>query len=101
LPVLLPLVLLLFFHFAGGLHELAKILMLGLILMAWTAAAASVPQLEFPDSSMRMRLMESPTLPFTCDAGGRFESSVQKIFANVAVILLATHTLAAPKPEMV
>jgi hypothetical protein len=101
LPVLLPLVLLLFFHFAGGLHELPKILMLGFWLKARVAAAASVPQFAFPDSSMSMRSMESPTCPFTCDAGDRLESSFQRVTAMVLSVVMESHTLAAPKPEMV
>jgi len=101
LPVLLPLTLLLFFHLAGGLQEVPKILILGFLLKARVAAAASVPQLAFPDSSIRIRSMESPTCPFTWLAGGRLESSVQRVTAMFRRVVMESQTLAAPNPEMV
>jgi hypothetical protein len=100
-PVLLPLTLLLFFHLAGGLQEVPKILILGFWLKARVAAAASVAQLAFPDSSIRMRLIESPTCPFTWEAGGEFESSCQRVTAMFRRVAMESQTLAAPKPEMV
>jgi hypothetical protein len=100
-PVLLPLTLLLFFHLAGGLQEVPKIRMLEFWLKASVAAAASVPQFAFPDSSMRIRSMESPTCPFTWLAGGDAESSCQRVTAMFLSLVMESQTLAAPKPEMV
>jgi hypothetical protein len=93
-PVLLPLVALLFFHFAGGLHGLAKTLTFGFMAMACLAELQAVPQLLFPESSTPRRIIDSPACPLTV-------SSAQKSVASADVILLSTHWLLAPKPDMV
>jgi hypothetical protein len=94
LPVLLPSTLLLFFHFAGGLHGLPNTLTLGFIFNAWVADPHAVPQLLLPESSTPIRIMDRPACPFTW-------SSAQKSVASADVILLSTHWLLAPKPEIV
>jgi hypothetical protein len=94
LPVLLPSTLLLFFHFAGGLQGVPNTLTLGFIFSAWVAEPHAVPQLLLPESSTPIRIMDSPAWPFTW-------SSAQKSVASAAVILLSTHWLLAPKPEIV
>ena len=60
----------------------------------------AVPQLALPESSISMRRMESPTLPFTWLAGGWLESSDQKVSAREDEKELS-HWLDAPKPEIV